>query len=495
MTGARHAVDGRAVAVGLGGPGRGGLGVEGNGITVIVNAERRCRPRQLFWPWFAANVSVLGVAYGAFVLGFGLSPAQALGAGLAGLVLSFALCGVVALAGRRGSSPTMVLSRAAFGVRGNRLPTLVSWLLTVGWETVLTVTATLVVSTVCLRLGWGAGPLTQLVALVVTVALTVAASMLRVAVVLRLQAVLTVVVAALAAAYLVLTGPTVDWAAAAAVPPGSAQAVIGAMVFCLTGFGLGWVNVAADYSRYLPRDAPARAVIGWTTVGGALAPAVLMVAGLLLAVTSPELAPAVAGDPVGALTGGLPTWFLVPFAVVAVLSLIGSSVLNLHSSGLALRAAGVRVRRPVAALLDGAVMAAGAAYVVFVSGDFLGQFRGFLVTFGVPVAAWCGVLVADVARRREDYDHNDLYRRGGRYGDVQPFPLLVVVAATALGWGLVVDPAARWLAWQGYLLGPLGGPDGPWAPADVGVLVALVVPFLVCLATGDRWRLTPHGRR
>ena len=35
----------------------------------------------------------------------------------------------------------MVLSRAAFGVRGNRLPSALSWLLTVGWETVLVILA------------------------------------------------------------------------------------------------------------------------------------------------------------------------------------------------------------------------------------------------------------------------------------------------------------------------------------------------------------------
>jgi NCS1 family nucleobase:cation symporter-1 len=36
------------------------------------------------------------------------------------------------------------------------------------------------------------------------------------------------------------------------------------------------------------------------------------------------------------------------------------------------------------------------------------------------------------------------------------------------------------LTWQGYLLGPfgLGGREGPWAYANLGVLVALVVGFL-----------------
>jgi purine-cytosine permease-like protein len=95
------------------------LAVEGNGINVISDAERKGRPVDLFWPWFGANVSVLGLSYGAFTLAFGISFGQAVTAGVIGIVFSFLLCGVVALAGKRGSAPTMVLSRAAFGVRGN----------------------------------------------------------------------------------------------------------------------------------------------------------------------------------------------------------------------------------------------------------------------------------------------------------------------------------------------------------------------------------------
>ena len=53
------------------------LQVEMNGINVISESERKGHPRDLFWPWFAANISVLGLSYGAFVLGFGISFWQA----------------------------------------------------------------------------------------------------------------------------------------------------------------------------------------------------------------------------------------------------------------------------------------------------------------------------------------------------------------------------------------------------------------------------------
>src|ERR1700726_804125 len=123
------------------------LQIEANGINVITDAERKGQPRNLFWPWFAANVSVLGISYGSFVLGFGISFWQAVIVGLVGIVVSFLLAGCMAVAGKPGSAPKMALGRGAFGVRGNKVPLVISWLLTVGWETVLTILATLATAT------------------------------------------------------------------------------------------------------------------------------------------------------------------------------------------------------------------------------------------------------------------------------------------------------------------------------------------------------------
>ena len=111
--------------------------IETNGINVIAESERKGSSAGLFWPWCASNISVLAVSYGAFVLGFGIGLTQALVATVVGVVVSFFLVGLVSIAGKRGSAPTLVLSRAAFGRVGNGLPGLVSYLLLVGWETVL----------------------------------------------------------------------------------------------------------------------------------------------------------------------------------------------------------------------------------------------------------------------------------------------------------------------------------------------------------------------
>jgi purine-cytosine permease-like protein len=456
--------------------------VELNGINTITEGERKGRARDLFWPWFGANVSILGMAYGSFVLGFGISFWQATVVSVIGVVVSFLLCGVIAIAGKRGSAPTMVLSRAAFGVTGNRLPAVISWVLTVGWETALTALAVLATSTVFERLGFEGGVATKIVALIVVAALIVGAGIIGFDLIMRLQVWITIITGVLTVVYIVLALPDVNFSAVAALPAGAIQPVIGAFILVMTGFGLGWVNAAADYSRYLPRTTKSSSVVGWVTFGGSLAPAILVVFGLLLAGSSKELYNAILADPIGALTSILPIWFLIPFAVVAILGLVGGAVLDIYSSGLALLSAGIRIPRPVAAAIDGVVMIIGAIYVVFVSTDFIGPFEAFLITLGVPVAAWCGVFIADIVLRRKNYSETDLYTSKGRYGSVRWVAIALVVVGTALGWGLITNTNASvtWLNWQGYLLEPfgLGGRSGPWAYANLGVLVALVVGFV-----------------
>ncbi|MBB2901965.1 NCS1 family nucleobase:cation symporter-1 [Kineococcus radiotolerans] len=462
----------------------GGVGVELNGVNAVAAAERHGRPRDLFWPWFAANVSVLAVSYGSFVLGFGISFWQATFVSVGGVLLSYVLVGLVAIAGKRGSAPTMTLSRAAFGVDGNRLPSLVSWLLTLGWETSLAAVAVLATATVLDRLGAGGGTGTKLVALVVVVGLIVLGGTLGFRVIMRMQRWITVVTAVLTVLYIVFAAGSIDLDAVTAIPAGSTAAVVGAFTMVMTGFGLGWANAAADYSRYLPRDASSRGVVLWTTLGCSIGPAVLLVFGALLVGSSPDLGARVAQDPVGALTGILPTWFLVPFVVVAVLGLVGGAVMDIYSSGLALLNVGLRVPRPVAVLVDGALMVAGAVYIAFFSQDFLVPFQGFLITLGVPIAAWAGIFLADLAMRRGDYAEDELLDPRGRYGSVRPLAVGTMLVATFLGWGLVTNSGAGWLTWQGYLLGPIGGREGTWAYANLGVLLAFAIGFVVVALLG-----------
>ena len=130
-----------------------GFELELNGVNQIEDSQRHGKASDLFWPWCGANVSVLAISYGAFLLGFGLNFWQATTAAVIGTVLSFLLVGVSSLAGKKYSVPTMVLSRATFGVKGNLLPGFLSYVVFVGWETVLVSIATLATGTIFERLG------------------------------------------------------------------------------------------------------------------------------------------------------------------------------------------------------------------------------------------------------------------------------------------------------------------------------------------------------
>src|SRR3954451_23952620 len=99
----------------------GALGLETRGIEVVDEADRKGRTRALFWPWCAANISALGIAYGSFVLRFGVSFWQGVFAPVAGAGFSSLLVEFGALSRKTASGPTMVVSRPAFGVRGNAL--------------------------------------------------------------------------------------------------------------------------------------------------------------------------------------------------------------------------------------------------------------------------------------------------------------------------------------------------------------------------------------
>nr|WP_274635632.1 cytosine permease [Microbacterium bovistercoris] len=456
--------------------------IERTGIEIIPESQRTARPRDLFWPWFAANVSVFGMSYGSFVLGFGISFWQATLVSVIGIVVSFFLCGLIAIAGKRGSAPTMVLSRSAFGVHGQKVPGIVSWLTSIGWETFLAIMAVLATATIITQLGGDGGVAVKLIALVVVAALIVTASVLGYHTIMKLQSVLTWITGLVTILYIILAIPHIDLGAVMALPNGSIGQVIGALVMVMTGFGLGWINIAADWSRYQKRTASDGAIIGWNTFGGSIAPVILVVFGLLLGGSDADLATAIGNDPIGALAQILPVWVLVPFLITAILALVSGAVLGIYSSGLTLLSLGIRIPRPSAAALDGVILTLGTIWVVFFAQGFLGPFQSFLITLGVPLASWAGILIADILRRRKDYDEEALFDPKGRYGSWNWTAIITMVVASVIGWGFVVNnfaDEAAWNNWQGYFLFLIGGRGGDWAYANLGVFFALVLSFLV----------------
>ena len=460
------------------------INLELNGTNVVAESERGGRASDLFWPWCGANVSLLALSYGAFFLGFGISFWQASFAAVVGTALSFLLVGFSSLAGKKSNAPTMVLSRAAFGVKGNIFPGLLSYAIFVGWETVLVSLATLATGTIFQRLGSVDRNVAMIAGFVVALSLTIAGGVLGHSAIMKIQRYLTTITIFATLIYIVLTINSVNWEVVQTVPSGSVAAVVGALIFGVTGIGLGWVNSAADYSRYLPRDSSSRAVIGWTVLGSSIFPIIMVIFGAMLAGSSKELSGAIAMDPVGALTTLLPTWYLIPFVIVAVLGLIGGAILDLYSSGLTLVSIGLPVKRYQAAALDGLIMTIGTIYLIWIAKDFLGPLQGFLITLGVPVAVWSAIFVADVVLRKKDYVEAELFDARGRYGAWNFSSIILLVVGSFIGFGFVTNTFASWLSWQGYLLFLIGGKEGAWAYSNIGILFALLIGFFGYLITG-----------
>ena len=227
----------------------------------------------------------------------------------------------------------------------------------------------------------------------------------------------------------------------------------------------------------MPRKTSGSAVVGWTIFGASIVPICLVIYGALLAGSDQKLANAIASDPIGALTTLLPTWYLALFALIAILGLVGGAILDLYSSGLTLISTGLPIKRYIAAGFDGLIMLVGTIYIVWIADNFFYPFQGFLITLGVPIATWSAIFVTDVLMRRNPYAEADLFSISGRYGAWNWRPLLVMAVGTFVGWGFVTNTFASWLSWQGYLLFLIGGKEGPWAFANVGVIFALVIGF------------------
>jgi NCS1 family nucleobase:cation symporter-1 len=449
--------------------------IETHGIDAIPESDRHGSPAGLFWIWFAANVSVLAVTYGGILVVFyGLNLWQAMVATVVGVILSFLLVGSVSLAGKRAGAPTLVLSRAAFWVAGNALPTLVSYVTLVGFEIVAVSLATLAVQTVSGRLGAPDGTGSLAISFVIITAVAVSISLLGHATILLVQRWFTMAFGLFTVAFMGIEVGKVDWHQVALLPQGSLTGgLLGGLSMIMAGTGLTWTTTAADYTRYLPRAASSARVVWWTVFGASLPLIILIGFGSLLAAGDPDLA--LSANPVGVLAAPLPSWFLVPYLLTAVGGLVAEVVLSSYSGGLNLLTLGLRVARYKSIVIDSVLLVAGSVYILFFARSFFAPFEGFLVTVSVPLAAWTAIFLIDLwVLRGGGIAGRDLYHPRGPYGGVRWAGVGTLALAIVVGWGLVTS-ASPAFSWAGYLLRFAGGPGGAIGSSSLGVVLAFLL--------------------
>jgi purine-cytosine permease-like protein len=434
--------------------------VEARGLETVPDEDRHGRPAELFWLWLAANLGIIGVVYGAIVASLGLDLVQGVTVAVVGSALSFLLVGVLGVAGARGGSPMLVLSRAPFGRRANLGPALVSWLSLVGWETVTAVVAADALEALAERvLHLRSSALLVLASLLAVAFISLVLGRFGHATIVEVQRLIAWSFGLLTLAICPLLLRRAHWSQLDGGHPASYLAVLSALSIVVASGGISWVNLSADYTRYLPRAEPGRRIVWWTTLGATLPLSILVVVGLLLASVVPGLASA--ANPVAVIGSLLPSWVEVPFLLAALGGLLAQMVMALYSSGLGLLVLGVRVRRSRTVLVDAAVVVLAGSFFTVVRHGFLAPFVSFVELLACPVATWAAVFVVDMA----------VHRRGaggeggegvGEVGAAARLPALVAwLAGTGLGLSctaspLFTGPLARGLLAQssiGYFLG------------------------------------------
>lgn len=457
--------------------------VESNGVNPVPDAERRGRPRGLFAVWFAWNISILGISYGIFVFGLGLNVWQTIVAGTVGYLVSSALVGILAVGGPRTGLPTLTQTRFAFGTKGNRVPAFFAYLSNMGWKVTIVTLASTTGAKLFAKL-WpsvfadadGSSATSTIVLwFVLVLAVTMTVSVLGHQLIMRVEVWISWVTGVMTIAFLGFVLPQVGWARLGDAPAGGPLECVGGVIMAMTLVGIGFLNYGGDFARYLPRDTPARGVIGWTVTGLSLPVVILLIVGALLVGGDPKLGGATASDPIGALTALLPMWFFVPFSVVIVISLVSAAITGMYSSGLALMAVGVPLRRSVTTSVNAVIIAAGAFYLLFVSTSFLATFQSFLSLIAVMMGTMGGVQLVDFVRQRRAGWNTDMANPRGHGGrDVRWTAVSSLVTGTVVGLGLVTSSDPNFGKVTGFLL-TAKGRTGVFASSGLGIVIAMVL--------------------
>ena len=449
--------------------------------------QRVGRAARLFWLWFAANSSIAAIVFGTIIFALGVSLRQAIVATLAGVALSFLPLGLGTLAGKRSGQPTMVISRATFGVVGNILPSLIAlfgrlfWAAALLW--VLGAGTAAILTGAQLTDGFTTGQLT-IIAMGIGFLLAVVVAYFGYGLIAKVQLVISVISGFAIVGFIALTFQYVNFTTALSTPDGPWILVVSGAVLVFSFVGLAWANSSSDVARYQRRGSSGAASVLWASFGVALPSFVLIAYGALLAASNVTLAANIAADPLDSLGRLLPVWYPGPLLAATALSLFSGVVLAIYSGGFALQAAGLRLRRSLSTLIAGVLMLLIAIILSNSLTDFSQLFRDFATTVAVPVAAWVGIFSAEIMIRKRRFDSSSLLNRGGVYADVRWVNLIALVVISAVGYGFL-SATMPGLTWEGYFFSVLNVPlKSQLATSDFGVLVALALGLLVPLIAG-----------
>ena len=461
--------------------------LEAAALEPTPDEQRVGRAARMFWMWFAANSSIVSIAFGALIFSLGMSLRQAIVGIVAGVAASLLPLGLGTLAGKRSSQPTMVVSRAVFGIGGNAIPAIIALVSRLFWGAAMLWVLGRGTAAILEGAQLTAGLSTELLTLIVmgggfVIALVIA--LFGYGMIAAFQLIVTIISSILIGGLIALTASRLSVATALTFADGSWWLAASAAVLVFSFVGLLWANSAGDLARYQRPGSSSAGAMLWATFGTALPSLVLISYGALLAASDPDIAAGLIANPLDTLGLLLPVWYPAPLLAATALSLISGVVVTLYSGGFAFKALGMSFSRAASVVLVAVLVAVGAYLLTVLGADMTTLFRDLATTLAVPVAAWAGIFAADTMIRNRRYHSDSLLKSGGVYPTVHWVNLPALVLITAIGFGLTTANVS-WLQWQGYLFSLIGVPiGGELASADLGVFVALLLGVLVPIVAG-----------
>lgn len=458
---------------------------ETRGIEVIGDAERHGRARDLFFVWAAPGVSILNFTIGATLILLGLEIWQAIAVIVAASLL-WVFPGLIAASGPAAGTSGSVVTRAMYGILGNKLfVAFVGWFIGAVFLSLTWLASSFMGADLLRRVGLDDPVWVPIGVTIVVSAVTILVAIFGHGLILRIYPLIAIVLFVIFVLVSAFILPTVDWSYTSPEPLGGVQlwSAISIGFTILASTPLSFIN-SPDIARYLPRSTRPSHIAAATAFGGALPFIVFTSVGVLLA-TGLKASAFDAGIDV-ALFDLLPLW-LGPILVVGViLNTIALNAMTTYTSSMALQAIGFRLRRIPAAIIVGVVGTALTIYLVLSSSllEAANLMLQFLVVVSGPAMA---IFVVDVLQRRYVYDSADLFdtRRGGRFwysgGWSIPGLLALLLGGVTTALCLSTD------VWTGPIAHAIGYVD---LSVPVGMLVAAGVYALL-----SRTRLGEEGRK
>ena len=301
-----------------------------NEFIKVPEKDKTLSPSKLFYNWFAANVGIMGFVYGAIIVSYHLSFWQSITAALIGS-LTFAIPGWVAMIGQREGVTTFKLSRAAFGIYGNKIPNFMAWVNMVGWLAVNVITGTLLFSAMLKTIHIPQTGFTKFICLVIFAGLVFLSGIFNEDTLAKIQTWLSWIFGGLTLVMLIMFLVNAKWEEAFAMKQGSwLTGWLPAVAFIAAGSSISWSMAAADWGAYVRPNTKPAATFWNTTLGAATPLFFLMAGGVLLSTISPSLA--TASDPYQVMYGAVPGWFGFLYFLVAAGGIIPQCLVSFRSA-------------------------------------------------------------------------------------------------------------------------------------------------------------------